>query len=39
MSALTTRLTRARAHILGLALIALPLVVAACNKGSGGNGY
>jgi hypothetical protein len=40
MATLKTRLTWARAHIQWLALAALPLLIAACNKGgSGGNGY
>ncbi len=41
MATFKTRLTWARAHILWLALAALPLVIAACNNGGGGggNGY
>jgi len=40
MTAFKTRLTWVGAHIWWFALVALPIVVAACNNGgSGGNGY
>ena len=40
MATFKGRLAWARAHILWLTLIALPILVAACNNGSGGgNGY
>lgn len=40
MATFKSRLAWARAHILWLALIALPILVAACNNGGGGgNSY
>jgi hypothetical protein len=39
MTTVTSRIAWARTHILWLALAALPLILAACNKGSGGSGY
>jgi hypothetical protein len=41
MATFKTRLAWVRANVLWLGLIAVPLIVAACNKSgaSGGNGY
>ncbi len=40
MGTFKNRLTWARTHLLWLGLVALPILVAACNNGgSGGNGY
>jgi predicted small secreted protein len=40
MSKLKTTLTTLRTRLVWLALLALPLILAACNNGSsGGNGY
>ena len=37
MNKLNSAVTWARAHALWLALAALPLIIAACNNGGGGN--
>jgi hypothetical protein len=39
MVTVKTRMDWARAHILWLAIVALPLVLAACNNGGSGSGY
>lgn len=39
MTKLKSTIAWSREHALWLALAALPLVAAACNKGSGGSGY
>ena len=39
MTTLKTSLVWARTHAWWLALAALPLIIAACNNGSSGNGY
>jgi hypothetical protein len=40
MTAFKSTINWARAHSVWLALVALPILIAACtNSGSGGNGY
>jgi hypothetical protein len=39
MTAFKSTIAWARSHAIYLALAALPIIVAACNSGGGGNGY
>lgn len=39
MNRLDSAIAWTRTHALWLAIAALPLIVAACNSGTGGNGY
>jgi predicted small secreted protein len=39
MTKLKNKTAWARTHVAWLALLVLPMILTACNNGSGGNGY